>query len=207
MPETVLHTKPLQLDRVMQFDWPIYLSPIDMQQMIELMNTVAVKETTLGFHEPLDMSTGMALMEGLQADIKKGACHLLIARDSAQKIVGMIILAPQALPARRHIVEFRRCVIDPIHRGQFLLDGWRLALEKVQQLNCEVMILDVRSDGKAEQLWRRMGFQEYGRMADYARVKGRIITGYYLRAYVKDILHHRESHGTYWHRPRSNHEQ
>lgn len=176
-----------------------------MRQLIDLMNTVAVKETTLGFYEPLDIDAGMALMEGLQADVKKGSCHLLIARDGTQKIVGMIILAQQALPARRHIVELRRCVIDPSHRGKFLLDGWRLAVDKVRQLGCEVMILDVRSDGKAEQLWRRLGFQEYGRMDDYARVRGRIITGYYLRAYVSDILHHWQTKGSYWHRPAAQH--
>lgn len=187
----------------MQFDWPNNLSQTDMRQMTELMNTVAVKETTLGFYEPLDIGAGMALMEGLQADIRKGICHLLIARDITQTIVGMIVLAPQTLPARRHIVEFRRCVIDPGHRGQFLLDGWDLVLRKVQQLNCDVISLDVRSDGKAEQLWRRLGFQEYGRMEDYARVRGRIITGYFLRAYLKDILDHKRARGTYWHRPPS----
>lgn len=185
----------------MQFDWPSSLSLLDMEQMVQLMNTVAVRETTLGFHEPLDMSVGIALIEGMQADVKKGSIHLLIARDDAQKIVGMIVLAPQSLPARRHIVELRRCVIGPAYRGQFLVDGWELTLDKVQQLNCDMMILDVRSDGKAEQLWRRLGFQEYGRMEDYARVRGRIITGYYLRAYVKDIQLHRQTYGSYWHRP------
>jgi len=185
----------------MQFDWPSSLSLLDMKQMIELMNTVAVRETTLGFHEPLDMNAGMALMDGMLADVKKGAIHLLIARDDTQRIVGMIVLAPQTLPARRHIVELRRCVIDPAYRGQFLVEGWEVTLEKVQLLQCDVMILDVRSDGKAEQLWRRLGFQEYGRMDDYARVRGRIITGYYLRAYVKDIQLHRQTRGSYWHRP------
>ena len=184
----------------MQFDWPSSLSLHDMEQMVQLMNTVAIRETTLGFHEPLDMSVGIALIESMQADVKKGAIYLLIARDDLQKIVGMIVLAPQSLPARRHIVELRRCVIDPAYRGQFLVDGWELTLAKVQQLNCDMMILDVRSDGKAEQLWRRLGFQEYGRMEDYARIRGRIITGYSLRAYVKDIQIHRQMHGSYWHR-------
>lgn len=184
----------------MQFDWPSSLNLLDMEQIVLLMNTVAIRETTLGFHEPLDMNNGIALIEGMHADIKKGVLHLMIARNDAQKIVGMIVLAPQPLPARRHIVELRRCVIDPNYRGRFLLDGWRLTLDKVQQLKCDMMILDVRGDGKAEQLWRKLGFQEYGHMEDYARVRGRVITGYYLRAYVKDIQSHRQAHGSYWHR-------
>lgn len=192
--------------KTIQFSWPDSLSSSDRVQLIALMNTVAIKETTLGFYEPLNLSAGMMLMDSLQLDIDKGSCHLLIARDHRKKIVGMMILTPQSLPARRHIVELRRCVIDPNYRGRFLLEGWRLALEKVQQLNGEVMILDVRSDGKAEQLWRRLGFQEYGCMDDYARVRGKIITGYYLRAYVKDILHHWQTQGSYWFKSRASHE-
>jgi ribosomal protein S18 acetylase RimI-like enzyme len=184
----------------MLFEWPSALSEKDMQDLIDLMNTVAVKETTLGFFEPLSSEVGMSMMESLNADLKKEACHLLIARDASQRIVGMIILAQQTLPARRHIVEMRRCVIEPKYRGQFILDGWRLALDKVQEMKCDIIILDVRSDGKAERLWRMLGFKEYGRMDDYARVRGRIITGFYLRAYLEEILAYKKTYGTYWHR-------
>lgn len=187
-------------DVALQFEWPRELSVPDMLGMVRLMNTVAVNETTLGFFEPIDDAQGLQLMQGLQAELSKGACHLLIARSDDQQIIGMIVLAPQALPARRHIAELRRCVIDPAFRGRFLLRGWACILHKAEQLRCDMLILDVRGDGKAEQLWRRLGFVEYGRLDDYARVRGRVITGYFMRAYLRDIRQHRERQGTYWHR-------
>lgn len=189
----------------MKLEWSGALLLRDMQEMVQLMNTVSTRETTLGFYEPITPEYGLEMMMALDKDVHAGAVHLLLARDGQQRIVGMLSLARQSLPARRHIVEMRRCVIDPEYRGRFLLTGWRLALERVQQMGCDIIIIDVRSDGKAEQLWRRLGFVEYGRLDDYARVNGKIITGYFLRAYVADVLAHQAGAGTSLHRPAANH--
>lgn len=185
---------------IMQLAWPASLSSQDMHDMVQLMNTVSTRETTLGFYEPISLAYGLQMMAALDADVRSGAVHLLLARNAGGTVVGMLSLARQSLPARRHIVEMRRCVIDPAYRGRFLLAGWRMALERVQQMGCDIIIIDVRSDGKAEQLWRRLGFVEYGRLDDYARVNGRIITGYFLRAYVADVLGHQTDAGTLRHR-------
>ncbi|AJK50772.1 GNAT family N-acetyltransferase [Burkholderia plantarii] len=186
----------------MKFEWPASLSRQDMTELVDLMNTVSTRETTLGFFEPISTAAGLAMMEALDADLRANAAQLLIAREEPDgRIVGMLILARQSLPARRHIVEMKRCVIEPAYRGRFVLDGWRLALERVKQMGCDIIVIDVRSDGKAEQLWRRLGFVEYGRLDDYARVNGRVITGYFLRAYVDEVIAHQQRAGTFWHRP------
>lgn len=183
----------------MRFEWPQTLSESDMRDMVALMNSVAVRETTLGFSEPLDDETGLALMRALDADIAKRSVAVLLARDDDERVVGMVTLAPQHLPARRHIVEMRRCVIAPEHRGKFLLKAWPLTLEKSTELGCDMVIIDVRSDGRAEQLWRAMGFKEYGRLDDYARKDGKSITGYFLYAYVHDVLAYHAEHGSWLH--------
>ncbi|ACC76262.1 GNAT family N-acetyltransferase [Paraburkholderia caribensis] len=186
----------------MTFEWPSSLSRQDMTELVDLMNTVSTRETTLGFFEPITASTGLEMMESLDADLRARAVELLIARERpGGRIVGMLILARQALPARRHIVEMKRCVIEPGYRGRFVLNGWRLALERVKEMGCEMIVIDVRSDGKAEQLWRRLGFVEYGRLDDFARVNGRVITGYFLRAYVDDVIAYQQRTKTFWHRP------
>ncbi|RQZ67517.1 GNAT family N-acetyltransferase [Burkholderia sp. Bp9004] len=185
----------------MKFEWPSSLSRRDMNELVDLMNTVSTRETTLGFFELIPVSVGLTMMEALDADIRVRAVDLLIAREQpSSRIIGMLILARQALPARRHIVEMKRCVIEPAYRGRFLIDGWRLALERVREMGCDMIVIDVRSDGKAEQLWRRLGFVEYGRLDDYARVNGRVITGYFLRAYVDDVIAHQQRTNTFWHR-------
>src|SRR5687767_10519458 len=112
----------------MQYDWPTELSDSDMVEMLELMNSVAARERTLGFFEPLDREQGTALLRAFDADLRRGTVRLLVARTDEGRIVGMVTLARAPLPARRHIVDMRRCVIAPEYRGQFLLEGWEQAL-------------------------------------------------------------------------------
>lgn len=182
----------------MFYQWPRELSTKDMLEMVELMNAVAVREHTLGFFEPLSEEDGLALMRGFDADLRKGTVDVLLARNEELKIVGMVTLARAPLPARRHVVDMRRCVIAPEYRGQFLLEGWQQALLKLGELGCDIITLEVRDDGPVE-LWYRLGFREYGRMPDYARQDGEPVTGHFLYARRTDILAHYESTGSWLH--------
>ncbi|MFE9170847.1 GNAT family N-acetyltransferase [Streptomyces kebangsaanensis] len=186
----------------MRYEWPRELSEQDMREMIELMDAVAVKEQTLGFYEPLGLEKGLPLMRAFDADLRKGTLHVLVVRDEDDnRIVGMVTLVRAPLPARRHIVDMRRCVVTPDRRGQFLLEGWAEALNKAHELGCEVITLEVRDDGPTK-LWERLGFREYGRLPDYARADGRAVTGFYMYARITDILAHFETTGTWLHEPR-----
>ncbi|MCH0538540.1 GNAT family N-acetyltransferase [Streptomyces sp. MUM 203J] len=186
----------------MRYEWPLELSEQDMREMIELMDAVAVKEQTLGFYEPVGVERGLPLMRAFDAELRKGALSVLTVRtEDDNRIVGMVTLARAPLPARRHIVDMRRCVIAPDHRGQFLLEGWSEALRKASEMGCEVITLEVRGDGPVG-LWQRLGFHEYGRLPDYARVDGlEPVTGHYLYARIADILAHFEANGTWLHEP------
>jgi RimJ/RimL family protein N-acetyltransferase len=188
-----------ELDHV-TFEWLESLSERDAENMVALMNEVSVNETTLGFFERIDAEFGRKIMAGTAAELSSRAIRLLVARDLKHRIVGMLTLARYTLPARSHIVEMKRCVVDPKYRGRFILQGWSHALDMVSRMGCDMIVLDVRSDGRAERLWRRLGFKEYGRLDDYARVRGRIITGYFLGAYISDLLSHRDHRGTSLHR-------
>ncbi|MEU8619355.1 GNAT family N-acetyltransferase [Streptomyces sp. NPDC048623] len=188
----------------MRYEWPRELSEKDMREMIELMDAVAVKEQTLGFYEPLGQEKGLPFMQAFDAELRKGALDVLTVRDDADdRIVGMVTLARAPLPARRHIVDMRRCVIAPDSRGQFLLEGWSEALHHARDMGCEVITLEVRDDGPLV-LWERLGFRPYGVLPDYARVDGREpVTGHYLYARIADILAHFEATGTWLYEPQS----
>jgi ribosomal protein S18 acetylase RimI-like enzyme len=182
----------------MRFEWPTELSESDMREIIDLMNIVAVNEHTLGFFEPLTETEGLALMRAYAADLRKGTVDLLVARNDESRIVGMLTLARAPLPARRHIVDMRRCVIAPDYRGQFLLEGWEVALRKVGAMGCEVITLEVRDDGPAE-LWQRLGFRVYGRLPDYARHEGEPLDGHFMYARRSELLAHYEATGSWLH--------
>lgn len=182
----------------MLYEWPRELSRKDMLEMVELMNSVAVREHTLGFFERLTEDDGLALMRAFDAELRKGNLDVLLARTDEQRIVGMVTLARAPLPARRHVVDMRRCVIAPEYRGQFLLEGWQQALTKLGELGCDVITLEVRDDGPVE-LWQRLGFREYGRLPDYARQDAQPVTGHFLYAHRAEILAHYEATGSWLH--------
>lgn len=182
----------------MKFTWPRRLSMKDRHDVIRLMNAVAVRETTLGFHEELSMDAGLALMEDFDEDLRRGRVEFLAVRTDDDTIVGMVTLAQAALPARRHIVEMRRCVVDPSYRGSFLLRGWEHAVARVREIGGEIITLEVRADGP-EELWRRLGFQSYGLLPDYARVRGNSIVGHYMYAVRAEIEDHFRTTGSWVH--------
>lgn len=180
----------------MQYDWPRELAEQDMLDIIELMNAVAGRERTLGFFEPLSQEDGLALMRAYDSDLRRGALELLAVRNDEGRIVAMVTLARAPLPARRHIVDMRRCVIAPKYRSQFLLEGWEHAVRKVRDMGCEVITLEVRDDGPVE-LWRKIGFRDYGFLPDYARQDGEPVAGYFMYATCSEILDHFERTGTW----------
>ncbi|WBB96665.1 MULTISPECIES: GNAT family N-acetyltransferase [unclassified Solwaraspora] len=182
----------------MKYDWPAELSAKDIREMIGLMNAVAVREMTLGFTEPLNDEDGFALMRAFDAELRRGALELLAVRTDDGTIVGMVTLARAPLPARRHVVDLRRCVIDPEHRGKFLLEGFEETIRKVAEMGCDVITLEVRDDGPRV-LWHRLGFQEYGRLPDYARKAGQAVTGHFMYARRADLEAHFRQTGTWLH--------
>ena len=171
----------------MKYEWVKQIQEQDRVDFVALINTVSLKETTLGYHELISETDGQSLVAAINRDLANGSAQVLLVRNDADKIVGTVTLSPQPLPARRHIVEMKRCVIHPDHRGEFLLWGFRLALEKSLEIGCDMVILDVRSDGPAADLWRKIGFREYGRLEDFARVRGKKIVGYYMVGYVDEL--------------------
>jgi hypothetical protein len=180
----------------MRYEWPCSLTPADMQDMITLINEVAAHEATLGFNDPLSEEDGMLLMRAFGAELSRGTVELLTVRTDQGTIVGMVTLARAPLPARRHIVEMRRCTIAREHRGTFLLPAWGHAVHKVASMGCDVITLEVRDDGPGR-LWERLGFREYGRLPDYARSAGRSVTGHYMYALRSEIVEHHELTGSW----------
>jgi L-amino acid N-acyltransferase YncA len=145
-----------------------------------LMNRVLKRETTIGFPGPLDPTSGSILISQLDADLRAGRRHVLIAEKDGM-IVGQVILTPHHLPNCKHLVELSRGIIDPAYRGAGLtLNAFRQIALKCEELNSEVIYLDVRAGTLVAELWKSFGFVPFGRMPDYARVNGQRYHGLYM---------------------------
>ena len=160
------------------YAWPGALTDEDKKGLLALYDDVARHEGTLGFYGELDTDEGRSLVDSYASALESGAIHVLVVRDP-EGIVGTLTLEQPALHARRHIVDLKRCVIARRSRGQFLLDGWSEAKKRAYSLGGRVLTLEVREDGPVD-LWKSMGFQEYGFLPDYARRDGSPVAGHYL---------------------------
>lgn len=172
--------KPIRLEWVDKFPQPLQ------EEVLDLMNAVLARETTIGFAGPLTYSEGMRWMAGTARAVTNGDKHLLLFRDTDDKVVGHVLMTPNALPNCRHIGEISRTFVHPDYRGVSIVRmGLRSVLDRADQIGLEVIQLDVRDGTRIAKLWQALGFQVVGKMEDYARVNGESFPGLFMYQHVK----------------------
>lgn len=155
--------------------------------LLNLMNRVLRRETTIGFPGPLDPHTGRALFAGLDEDIRAGRRHVLVA-EKGGCVLGQVILTPHHLPNCRHLVELSRGIIDPSFRGVGLsLAAFGEIARKCEEVGGETIYLDVRAGTVAAEMWKSFGFVPFGCLEDYARVGGHSYRGLYMSQTVGSL--------------------
>lgn len=173
----------------MHFEWSTGLTESDKIQMLAILNAVAANEGTNGIPRPLTTEEGAKFTAALDRAVRNGDCHQLFARDEKDgQIVAFATLEQIKMnPARAHVVDLKRMATAPDRRGfgRFLLEGWRVILEKCEELGCDLINIDVSEDGPY-QMWEKLGFRVYAEIADYARVDDRKLNGYFLHMYVHE---------------------
>jgi hypothetical protein len=156
-------------------------------QLLRLINRTLEEETTIGFPGPIDDETGYALMGKLDAAVKSGNCHVLVASKDGV-IVGQLILTPNSSPNHRHMVELTRGTIHPSFRGGGLaLIAFQEVARKCKELRRELICLDVRAGTQAAMWWQYFGFKPFGLLPDYSRVGEKKYQGLYLYQATADL--------------------
>lgn len=173
----------------MRFEWSTGLTESDKIQMLAILNAVAANEGTNGIPRPLTPEEAAKFTSTLDRAVRNGECHQLFARDEkGGQIVAFATLEQIKMnPARAHVVDIKRMATAPDRRGfgRFLLEGWRVILEKCEELGCDLINIDVSEDGPYR-MWEKLGFRVYAEIADYARVDDRKLNGYFLHMYVRE---------------------
>ena len=172
----------------MHYEWAASLTPSDRRQILAILNAVAADEGTNGIPRPLTDTEGEEYMAALAGALARGDCYQLLARDDADAVVAIATLEPVKMnPARRHVAEVKRMAALPSVRGVgvYLLDGWRVILDKCREIGCDIVNIDVSEDGP-HRLWEKLGFRVYAHIPDYARVGTRRLDGYFLSVYVDE---------------------
>jgi predicted GNAT superfamily acetyltransferase len=166
-----------------QLHWPTDLSEDDRQQLLTLYDDVARNEATHGYAGSLANETGRNIVDAEAEALAKGQIHMLLARD-VDGLAGSLILEPHKSQSRKHTLYAKRAVIARRARGTFLHQAAAAAVHKAVALGAEVVTCDVAADGPVE-LWKSLGFKEYGTLPDYARRHGRSLDGHFLYMRVR----------------------
>lgn len=171
-----------------EFDWPGRLDAADREGVAALYNAVNRTESLIGFPRELTREEGACITERLDDDLRRGRCELMLIR-SHEAVVGMVILSTSALPNCKHIVELTKGIIHPDQRATGLLRCAFLEVARhCKERGLERVVLDVRENSRSHQIWSYLGFREFGRLEDYARVDGNVFSGVYMHQSVDDLM-------------------
>lgn len=158
--------------------WPTYLSEDERRQLLSLYDEVARHEATHGYAGSLAYEVGRRIVDADAESLAKGRIHMLLARDG-DGLAGSLIFEPYTSQSRKHTIYAKRAVIARRARGNLFHQAAAQALKKAVALGAEVITCDVAADGPVD-LWKSLGFKEYGILPDYARRHGRSLDGHFL---------------------------
>lgn len=141
------------------------LSASDIDQLTDILVAVTADGASVGYLPPLDPAEARAYWEGV---VRPGIVLLIAERD--EKIVGTAQLEMAMKLNGRHRAEVNKVLVDPACQRQGI--GGRLmeALEDVARREGRTLLhLDTREGDGSNDLYRRMGFTEAGRIPNWAR--------------------------------------
>jgi acetyltransferase len=161
-----------------QLHWPTYLSEDERKQLLTLYDEVSRHEATHGYAGSLANEFGRSIVDADAEALANGQIYMLLARD-VDGLAGSLILEPYKSQSRKHTLYAKRAVIARRARGTFLRQAAAEAVNKAVTLEAEVITCDVAADGPVE-LWKSLGFKEYGILRDYARRGSRSLDGHFL---------------------------
>lgn len=171
-----------------EYRWPPNVDDDLASSIVALYNDSIRTEDLLGYTEPLGAEAGRNVTMAIDGAMRRGEKHFFGIFMHA-RLIGMALLTPSSLPNCRHIVEWSKGIIHSRYRGSGVLKPALHALgQRCQEMGWDIVTLDVRAESRAHRIWSLFGFQEYGRLADYARVGGRSRAGAYMFVTAGDIM-------------------
>lgn len=174
------------VDRV-TWSWPTRVDGELRPQLLALLDRVLAVDDTVGFPGRLTATEADQVIDALDRDLGYQRCQVLVARLDG-RVVGQCTLVPNGSPNNRHLGTIVRAMVDPDLRTANLLPAaCGHIIDRCRALGVEILCIDTRVGSRAARLWQALGFQEYGRLPDYARVGQARYDGLYLYQRVEDL--------------------
>lgn len=164
-----------------QYAWPTSIDAKTGAGIVALYNDAIKHTDVIGYKQALDEAQGKALIADLQDAVQRGGTALMVISDGDQ-CIGMVLLSSSDMPNCRHIATLSKGIIRSDYQKRGLVRDAFLSISDYCDANGHTLImLDVRENSRPHRLWQSLGFTEYGRVDDYARVDGVSHPGVYMQ--------------------------
>lgn len=137
--------------------------------LVELLRDSVAGGASVGFLPPLSDTDAGDYWASVEGDLRAGSRRVCVAIADA-KVVGVVQLALHGKANGKHRGEIEKLMVHSACRGRGIA---RRLMEKIEQCAREsgrsLLILDTRTGDVAEQLYRKIGYIEAGRIPEFAR--------------------------------------
>lgn len=170
-----------------EFIWPTTIDADLEPRIIALYNDAIRATTVIGYSELISDEEGEVLIGNLRESLEKGAISLFTGRLE-QELVCMAIISASEMPNCKHIANVYKGIVRSDQQKTGLLKSafFNIA-EYCESHGYEIITLDVRENSPPHKIWLSIGFKQYGRMEDYARVNGVSHPGVFLSQAASDL--------------------
>lgn len=170
-----------------ELEWPTTLDAATGKGVVALFNDAIATTTVLGYSEPLSDAESELVIAELRAALEKGAKSMLAIRRDGD-MVGMALLTSNKMPNCQHIVELSKGIIrSDQQKSGIVKTAFREIARYCEEKDYALLTLDVREHSAPHKIWQGLGFQEYGRLEDYARVNEQSHPGVFMCQTTKDL--------------------
>jgi len=122
----------------------------------------------LGFHAPLGEHEALDYWRTLRSEIETGSRVLLAASENG-RIVGSGQLALAPWRNARHRATIEKVFVSAALRGRGIAKALINSLQEAARLRGRsLLLINARQGGAAEQLYKRLGYREFGVIPGYA---------------------------------------
>ena len=137
-------------------------------ELISLLQDTVASGASVGFLPPLSEEDAHQYWRGVFQEVASGTCVLLVARH-AGRIVGSVQLALATKPNGLHRAEVQKLFVLQSQRRRGTGHALMQAIEQAaRECRRTLLVLDTRQGDTAEQLYRKLGYQEAGVIPAYA---------------------------------------
>lgn len=128
---------------------------------------------SVGFMLPLPREKAVAFWRRIADSVGRGERVLLVAEDSAGRLVGTVQLVIAMPDNQPHRADVSKMLVHPGARRQGIAQRLLVALdEEARMEGRSVLVLDTVTGSDAERLYARAGWQRVGEIPRYAMMPG-----------------------------------